>query len=616
MAKMPWRRRNIEKAAPLLPAGAQVQQYSPEELAGVANQLYGAGTFEALARQAYLASVPFGPSNPLTPSAINPVGDDGRPDPRRWEYPVAWNIFVTEQRFVSWKTLRAAADQIDIIRRCIEVVKAKIAGQDWDFVFDESASELVAEGTNKNHIRAMQDARDKYQDDIASARKFWQMPDRVNGLSFKDWLNMALEEILVLDAWAVYPHPDLGGNLHSFEILDGSTIKPLLDDRGMRPRQPYPAYQQILYGFPRGEFMATSDDPEQDGAYNADELVYNIRNRRTFTPFGYSAVERCLPLADIYLRRQQWLRAEFTDGVLPDIMFLADEAFGSTPDLLRAWENVFNDDMSGQTEQRKRARIIPNGLTPVDNSGHSEKFNDTIDLYLIKGITGHFGVLPSEIGYADGGALGGAGQQVGEAESGSAIGIEPLIKWLESMISDMSYKFLGTPRELKFQFDGGRKSDTESDANRRKTETESGQKSINEARAEMGLPLLDAPEADSPMLVTASGLFFVTPEGVQPVSGGQGSPTEAPEASGGTETPPKDGKPKETPSVASETQEDTVTPDEEVKAFIKWAKKGATTRDFNFETLDSVTASAFNRAARDGDLTLVKSLADVVLGKA
>jgi hypothetical protein len=479
---------------------------------------------------------------------------------------------------------------------------------------------MITRGGGKDHIRAMQEARDKYTNDISRMRDFWTVPDRINGLNFGDWLSMVLEEVLVLDALAIYPHPDMKGDLHSLEVLDGSTIKPLLDDRGMRPQNPFPAYQQMLYGFPRGEFLATSDDPARDGEYGSDELIYAVRNRRTHTPYGYGAVERSLPLADIYLRRQQWLRAEFTDGVTPDLMFLANEVFGSNPDLLRAWENVFNDDMSGQTEQRKRMRIIPDGLTPVDLTGHSEKFSPTVDEYLIKGISGHFGVMPTEIGYTPNSGLGGQGQQAGEAESGSVIGMQPLWNWLEDLISDISYKFLGCPRELVFQFDGGRKSETLADAQRRDTELKGAQRSINEARAELGLPMIDSPEADSPMLLTGAGLYFVTEDGI--VAAGaqaQAAPEEAQEGTSetsedgnGVDAPPSDPDDSETPS--DQPVEDDSS--DEIKAFIKWAKKGNTNRDFEFKTLDPMTASAFNRAAVDGDMELVKSLADVVLGKA
>jgi hypothetical protein len=599
-----WNRKQIEKAAPVLPAGSQVTNFTPEQLQGIASQMYQVGVFNPLPRNPFLSSVPFGPSSPLSPSAINATNDEGRTEPRRWEYPVAWNIFVTEQRLVPWKVLRVAADQIDLIRRCVEVSKSKISGLSWDITFSEAASEMVAGASAKDHVQAMQEARDKFNEDISRMRKFWQAPDRINGLSFKDWLTMLLEEVLVLDALAIYPHPDMKGDLHSLEILDGSTIKPLLDDRGMRPQNPYPAYQQMLYGFPRGEFLATSDDPNADGNFSSDELIYAIRNRRTWTPYGYSPVERCLPLADIYIKRQQWLRAEFTDGVMPDMMFKPDDSFSATPDLIRAYENILNDDLAGQTEQRKRARILPPGLDPIDNTGHSEKFNPAFDEYLIKGIAGHFGVMPTEIGYADGGTLGGAGQQNGEAESGTILGLTPLIGWLEDLISDISYKFLGMPRELVFKFDGGRATETTADAQRRDIEIKGGQRSLNEARAEMGLPLIDAPEADAPILSMGSGLFIVTPEGITPV--GSSVPND-PSA--------MDEMPEEAPEEVKPVEETDASASQEVKAFMKWAKKGNCDRDFEFKSIDAVYAATLNRAAKDGDLYLIKSISEVALKK-
>ena len=691
----PWRRR-IEKA-PALPAGARTTQFTPEELAGIAQQAYAIGAFQPLARNPILPGVPFGPSNPLFPSAINPVGEDGRPDPRRYEFPVAWNIFVTEQRLVPWKVLRTAADQIDILRRCIEVIKAKIAGMDWDITLSDYATTSIMAQSGKDHLRAMSQAREQFTPEMDRVRKFWMTPDRINGLSFNDWLNMALEEILVLDAWATYPHPDLKGDLHSLEILDGSTIKPLLDDRGMRPRPPFPAYQQMLYGYPRGEFLATSDDPEQDGAFSADELIYLRRNHRTWTPFGYSPVERALPLADLYIRRQQWLRAEYTDGVLPDMLFTANENFGNTPELLRAWENIFNDDMAGQTEQRKRARIIPDGLTPHDLSGHSEKFKAELDEYIIKGIAGHFGILPSELGYTPKSGLGGAGHQAGEAESGQQLGLQPFVQWLEMQLSDICYKFLGMPRELQFSFDGGRQAETDTDAKRRDVETRGGQRTLNEARTELGLPLIDSPAADSPMVVAGTDVFFVTPEGLVPAGtpATVTAPAETPETgkADGSHTPPKGvqeaaqralewikdgqagsgftdvGRARAAQLASgSPVSEDTLARmrsyfarhepdrkaegfnagedgfpsagrvawdawggdagktwansfadkslDTELKAFVKWAGKGARDRDFEFVTLDKVTAQALNHAARKNDPEMVRAAVQVVLGKA
>jgi hypothetical protein len=478
------------------------------------------GNTVALPRDPNLANVPFTPGLPLVPGSINPVRPDGRPDPRRYEYQVAQNINITETRLVPFKTLRAAAEQIDILRRCVEVMKQKMVGLKWDIVLGEDAVEKVMADTGeKNRIRAMSVAKDKFGAEISRAKQFWEVPDLSNGLIFSDWLNMALEDILVLDAWAVWPQKTVGGDLRGLQVLDGATIKPLIDDRGMRPLPPQPAFQQILYGFPRSEFAAPSEGEDVDGEFTSDELQYMIRNRRTTTIYGLSPVERALPLADIYLRRQQWIRAEYTDGVLPELMFKTDANFGNNPDLLRAYENILNDDLSGQTEQRKRARLLPAGLDPVQMDGYGEKFKDVLDEFLVTSICGHFGVLPSEIGFTPAAGLGGSGHQAGEATSSEVIGLIPLSQWVGRMLSQMSYVWLGMPRELEFRFMPSDRNDSQALAQTLDNKVRGGRMTLNEARAEEGLPLIDSPLADQPLFV-AGGLFTLTDDGLIPISAG------------------------------------------------------------------------------------------------
>lgn len=247
---------NINKAPSNLPAGTVTMTETEMQTSAQQNRnVYGQQV--PLPRNPLMAGVPFGPGMPILPGAINPLRPDGRPDPRRYEYQVAQNLNIgSEQKLVQFKTLRGAAEQIDIVRRCIEVLKAKISGLDWDIVIAEDASEKIIAEIGGDHVRAMSVARDKFSDEIYRLRKFWENPDRANGLTFIDWMMMSLEEILVLDAWAIWPQKTVGGDLYGFQILDGSTIKPMLDERGMRPMPPQAAYQQILYGFPRVEFQA------------------------------------------------------------------------------------------------------------------------------------------------------------------------------------------------------------------------------------------------------------------------------------------------------------------------------------------------------------------------
>jgi hypothetical protein len=602
----------VEKA-PNLPAGSVTlteQQMRLNALNQIA-QNYGNST--PLPRNPWLAAVPFGPGTPITPGAINPVREDGRPDPRRYEYQVAQNINVTETRLVPFKTLRASADQIDILRRCIEVIKNKVTGLDWDIVLGTDASEKIAATSGGDHVRAMAKAREKYTDEINRMRMFWENPDRANGLTFSDWLMIALEEILVIDAWAIWPQRSVGGDLYGLQILDGSTIKPLLDDRGMRPMAPNAAFQQILYGFPRAEFTANDDDPSADGEFTADDLQYLVRNRRTTSVYGFSPTERALPLADIYLRRQQWIRAEYTDGVLPELMFTTDENWGTNPDLLRAYENIFNDDLAGQTQQRKRLRLLPAGMTPVQFEGYGEKFKDTLDDYLITSICGHYGVQPAEIGFAPKGGLGGAGFEEGRAESAEAIGTQPLVNWISKMLTNISYTYLGMPRELEFKLMTSKRLDNETNARKNQIEVTSGGKTINERRSELGLPLLDTPQADMPILMAGASTFLFSPDGIIDAS----TASTAPALSGPDATPTEPvteigEKPKEEPGVLEEEEIDNETK-AEVKAFMKWANKGKRARLFEFKALDPIVADALNRCAYEGDLDSARALAKAYL---
>ena len=502
----------IEKAPTNLPAGAVVM--SEQDMRN-ANQQNTYGQQTPLLRNPLMAGVPFGPGMPIMPGAINPLRPDGRPDPRRYEYQVAQNLNIgTEQKLVQFKTLRGAAEQIDIVRRCVEVLKAKISGLDWDIVIAEDASEKIIAEIGGDHTRAMSQARQKYSEDIYRVRTFWENPDKSNGLTFIDWMMMSLEEILVLDAWAIWPQKTVGGDLYGFQILDGSTIKPMLDDRGMRPMPPQAAYQQILYGFPRTEFQANSDDPNADGEFTADDLSYFIRNRRANSVYGSSPVERCLPLADLYLRRQQWLRAEYTDGVTPEMMLTSDADFGNDPLVMKQYENIINDNLAGQTEQRKRALILPAGLKPEFYEGYGEKFKSALDEYLITSITGHFGVLPTEIGFSAKGGLGSSGHQAGEAEAAQNIGVAPLAQWISKMLTNISYTYLGMPRELEFKFMTSEVMDNEEAARKSDLELRGGTKTMNERRSELGLPLLETPGADQPILIAGNGVYLFTPEGI------------------------------------------------------------------------------------------------------
>ena len=573
-----FRKPDTEKA-PSIPAGTI--QLTDGQIAALMSQNPSSGqTANALERNPLDYTVPFAPGRPLIPALINPPREDGRATPRRSEFPVAWNIQITQQRSVPFETLRAVSEYADIVRKCIEFVKATVSAMEWDISLTSDAVERqMAASGGTGHAAAAKKAREQLMPEITKAKDFWRMPDRINGLSFPEWIGMALEEVLVIDALSIYPNRTLDNeNLHSLEILDGTTIKPLLDDRGARPTPPHAAFQQILWGFPRGEYTASADS---DGEFTADDLVYLPRIRRPFTPYGLSAVERALPLVDLYMKRLQWLRTEFTDGVTPDVLIKTDATYGNNPEILRGYEQVFNDALSGNIEQRRRARLLPQGMEPVFSPGWDTKYKSDFDEWLLKAICGHFGVLPSQIGFTPKSGLGGAGHQDGEQASYEDGGLRPLIVWFTDVLNQLSYRFLNMPKDLTFVLSDGSEEDETAQAQRLQIQVSGGLKTFNEARSELGLPLYSFPEADMP--VVSSGAMLT------PIS--TGAITD------------EDGV------IQNETQEETVEPDDkqntpeettadkELAAFIRWTKS-ARKREFVFNAVTPELAKQLNTLAQ------------------
>ena len=160
--------------------------------------------------------------------------------------------------------------------------------------------------------------------------------------------------------------------------------------------------------------------------------------------------------------------------------------------------------------------------------------------------------------------------------------------------------------------------DNESSARKADIQIKSAGKTINERRSEMGLPLLDTPQADMPLLVAGSDIFLFSPEDIINAKEVTSAPTlEGPDATPTEPVTPdtQNAKPEEiNPDEASEVEEEV---DEEtrveVKAFMKWVSKGKRARPFEFKSLDPIVGEALNRCAFDGDIDTARALAKAYL---
>lgn len=542
-----------------------------------------------------------GPGAPLYPAPLNqPNPATGQADPRRWQYPVSWNLIQDEGRLIDWSTLRDAARQVDLISQCIRVRRTEQSSLEWDITLTRRTIEA-------NGITSSQDKKallKRYSAEISRLIDFWSEPDTTNGYTWPEWVEMLIHEMMVTDAVSIFPLFTYGGQLLSLENVDGATIKPLLDERGNRPRAPAAAYQQWLYGFPRGEYTdAGAGEPDWSGT--AGSLIYKPRYTRVESPYGYSPVEQALVSANLWLRRQQWMVAEYTEGTTPRMMLESSGISGYTPEQIRAWQSTLNDFYGGSTENRQRIRMFPDGFKPHMLSDEAERYKPEYDEFLIKLICAHMDVQPQEIGFTPRNGLGGAGH----GESQEAItyrkALRPTAQWLVGIMNQISYAYLGMPRDLTFQFLGLEDEDQDLADQTMDRQFRAGRMTLNETRDKLGQPRYDFEEADKPMIVTQRGVVFLEGAAELAVPGALVGPPDAPAApTEGADATPEDGEPvddeagaendgtdEEPPKPAAKGNDDEPTSAQksELAAYRNWARKDRK-RPFEFHQMSKVDA--------------------------
>lgn len=597
--------------------------YTAEQMAAAmhAQQQLSSGHTRAqpLPSSPYWETAPFGPGRRLIPAPINvPRPDTQRAEPRLWEFPVSWNLQIDDRWHVPWQVLQRAAD-MPLFRKCIERRKSVC---ELDFVVTVDpvavAREAEASGTAKTDVESA--LRRKYTADIARITDWLQVPDPKNDMEWPDWCSLLMENRLKYDAAVVYPRKTYGGDIYSFEIIDGKTIKPLLDERGGRPLPPYPAWQQILYGFPRGEFTATADPDDIDpatgrpfipGGYPADTLYYRKSIYRSESPYGMSATEIALMDGLLWLRRFGWMMAEYTEGVTPAGMV---ENSNEMDWSVRQWEDyarALNDHLSGNTAERMKWPFLPPGAKFIQSQTIPEQYRPDYDLFLIKLVCGDFGIPASEVGFTEAGALG-ASFHEGEEDILQRNVRQPDAKWLSRYATRLAVRELGMPNVLKVQILGLESEDEAAADATADQQVRGGRLTLNEDRARRGVPAYSFKEADKPMILTQRGVVFLEGASEQAPPGELVGPAQAPPAGApgdGTDGT-KQGANSRNPQASGDDEEDSepgkkpAAKSAELAALKKWlARHPSPPRPF---ACTSLTAADAPQYAADPRVQLAK----------
>ena len=573
-------------------------------------QIQVAGEAVAMPRPGGGFGAILGPSAPLLPAPLDPTLDEsGRAVPRKYEYQVAQNLNIT-QTLVPYQVLKALVEQCDIIHRCVEIRVSEISKMDWSFTLSNSAITEIMQEENCSHAKAAKIGRERYGEEIARLSAFWENPYVATDRSMVEWMTEALWQVFTFDQLCIYPRYSIGSKLDAkagdkvypigFDVIDAPTIKILLDNRGDIPHPPLPAFQQILWGFPRGEFTASPDTEAQNlysgagrsGQFITDQMFVSVKNRRTWTVYGYSPVEQAIPAATLYLNRQRWMNAEYQEGVSPKT-WMKSNSMEYDPVKMAALERVLNDKLAGSTAERHRVKLLPDGFEPVAMPSEDEKYKAEYDEFIIKRIASAFGVSPTALGVLPRSGLGGSGEHKGQQDAVDAVSQRPMEAYVVEFINALSRRFLGMSKAVTFNLnDESNSADEAAKASAFKTALESGQMTLNDVRGDLGLPLYDMAEADEPFILTSQGPQFLKGSLAIAASGetiGE-KDEEAPEV---PEVP--EVEVPEIPEVETDRLE------AEKAAFAKFVKartKSGKWRDFEFVYADPIEAENLNTQGR------------------
>ncbi len=320
-------------------------------------------------------NVMFPPGQPLTPTPglTGPVGQ-----PRQWAYPLGYNIALrpraTEQ--TTFEQLRNLAALYDGVLLCERVYFDILGRLELRAI---PRADLLDEGEDTRSLNAP-----RLREAARRIEGFLESPDRAQDL--RSWLVAFVRDLLEIDAVAVYTRQTRGGALYALELIDGQTIKPLIDASGRPPQPPKPAYQQFLYGVPAGW-------------YTLNEMDYLRETARTESAYGLSRVERIILRVNQALRKESFDLARFTDGATPLGIIQPPATLNWTPEQLDTFEQMFNGLLAGNDQVRVRAKVLPPGAGWQALAGDDPLIE--FDRFLLNVTVAAFGLTMDELGFTD-----------------------------------------------------------------------------------------------------------------------------------------------------------------------------------------------------------------------
>ena len=449
----------------------------------------------------------FGPGAPMPPVAPPEVGG------RVWDYSPGFNL-TTQPRAsepISFEAMRAIADAYDPVRLIIEKRKDQIGRLAWK-------------------IRAKHDGPGKRPKDeqlpaqlrgtIRDIKEFFAHPD--GSMSFRSWLRCLLDDLLVLDAPAIFCERDSFGNLVALTPVDGSTVRIVIDQNGRPARefrwdgQPFAwcgqtvtvsNYAELGFKITRGLMWPPVYGRTMKGMGVANltawDLIYAPMNLRTTGVYGHSPVAAIATSVSIATRRALGMLEYFREGNQPDAFYALPDTW--TPDQIANFQSYFDAHFSGDLARRRHLKFMPGGSKSSYIPTREPPLVSDFDEHLLRIVCFAFSYSPAAFVTLNNRSTAEQHERQSEEE-----GLQPLKLWVSELINGIIEREFS--EEVEFAWTEENEVDAEREAKILRGYVSDGILSINEARERLGEEPLRDEAASTPRLKTATGYVSITPD--------------------------------------------------------------------------------------------------------
>lgn len=408
------------------------------------------------------------PGQPMAPSA--PPFQAAR----AYDYPLYSNTSITprDDEPIRFGDLKSLADSCELVRLAIETRKGQFTKLEWNIVSREPDATKQQDETDPR---------------IKEIEEFFRYPDKEH--PFAAWSAMLLDQMLIYDAPTIYPRLNRDGSLNALMLVDGSSIKRIIDLWGRTP-QPSddmpnpPAYQQIVNGIPFVNFTK-------------QELIYWPYNPRIDHIYGLSPVEQVIVTANMFMRRQSLQLNYFTEGTLPDFFFTLPKEW--TPEQIDQFAVNFYALMSGNDASRRHGRFLPDGAKVEQTK--AELLKDDFDEWLARIVCFAFSLPPTAFVKQMNRATASQAQEAAIQE-----GLAPLMIWFAGLMDYIIQQHFGYD-DLIFRWVEAESIDPLEAAQANKIYIDAGALTPNEVRKTLGYDPM--PDMDDTFVVAGNTIIMV-----------------------------------------------------------------------------------------------------------